>query len=74
MKLRDDLKLVFNLNRWRLSRGLTHADAASLTGVTEAAWRYIEKGFAPNLRTGLKVAAAVGKRVDDIWVLKRGAK
>lgn len=47
--------------RWRLQ------DLADVSGVSKAALVNIEKGHIPTLKSGLKVAVALGVSIHEIW-------
>jgi len=63
-------RLANRLNELRAERGLTQAALAELVGVSRKTINTVENGvFVPSTLLALKLAAALGCRVEDIFAL-----
>ncbi len=62
--------LVVRLKRVRLERDLTQAQLAALVGVSRKTINTVENGvFVPSTTLALRLAAALGVRVEDLFAL-----
>jgi putative transcriptional regulator len=56
---------------WRAERDLTQADLAGRVGVARQTINSIEGGkFEPSLGLGMRIAAALGARVEEVFFLE----
>jgi putative transcriptional regulator len=56
---------------WRAERDLTQADLAERVGVARQTINSIEGGkFEPSLGLGMRIAAALGARVEEVFFLE----
>jgi DNA-binding XRE family transcriptional regulator len=60
-------KIIGEMKKMRLAKGLSHANLAIRTGITRPAVSHIENGKRkPSLLVALKIANALGKNLSDI--------
>jgi putative transcriptional regulator len=65
-------KLVNRVRAERTERGITQATLAERVGVSRQSINYIEQGtYAPSVVLALRIAAELGTRVDEIFILEK---
>ncbi len=65
-------KLVNRVRAVRSERGITQATLAERVGVSRQSINYIEQGtYAPSVALALRIAAELGTRVDEIFILEQ---
>ncbi len=65
-------KLVNRVRAVRSERGITQATLAERVGVSRQSINYIEQGtYAPSVALALRIAAELGRRVDEIFILEQ---
>lgn len=65
-------KLVNRVRAVRSERGITQATLAERVGVSRQSINYIEQGtYAPSVALALRIAAELGQRVDEIFILEQ---
>lgn len=63
-------KLTNRVRALRNERGITQAVLAERVGVSRQSINYIEQGtYAPSIALALRIAAELGERVDEIFIL-----
>ena len=66
----DETGLRNDINAMRAARGLTQAALAEACGVSRKTINTVERGrFVPSTVLALKIAAALGTRVEDVFSL-----
>ncbi|MER3449618.1 MAG: XRE family transcriptional regulator, partial [Chloroflexota bacterium] len=66
----DQPKLVSCVRAVRLARGISQAELARRAGITRQALSAVEAGhYLPNTAVALRLARALGCRVEDLFVL-----
>ncbi len=70
----EETGLVNRLKERRAERGLTQEALAEAVGVTRKTINTVERGrFVPSTVLALKLAAALGSRVEELFFLERSA-
>lgn len=65
-------KLVNRVRAVRSERGITQATLAERVGVSRQSINYIEQGtYAPSVALALRIAAELGQRVEEIFILEQ---
>ena len=70
------VKLLLDLRRMRIERGITLRQIEAATGLANAIWSQVERGKSPSIETALRIASFVETPIEKIWALngKRKAK
>lgn len=68
------VKMLIDLRRMRIDRGITLRQIETATGISNAVWSQIERGKVPSIGTALKISTFISQPVEKIWALRKAER